>query len=362
MLLDCDNAAPVADLQRQQPLTLSWVPPELEGKRPGGRLQDPASEVYQLGLAILRCLTPGAGAAVATDPARLAGVLNATGIDLVTNALSADRSTRPTAGELARYLGDLAAAGADVQGSQGQRGAALGQIVMPFYVVFDVSYSMIGAINVLNDAIQEMWRDILRNPLVDDTAQICLISFSDEARVVAPMGPASQSRPPVVSVEGGTNYGNAFRLLAQTIVEDVATLKRDGYRVFRPCAFFLTDGEPLDSDYLEVFTRELTYDPQSGRGMRQHPIFVPFGFRDAPEDMIRRLAYPAGRSRWFHSRSTDLAEGLRGVLSVIMNSVTASGASASTGRPIHVIQLPDRYQGYTESSPAEDSTDDEDWI
>jgi len=293
------------------------------------------------------------------------------------SALSANPAARPEAIDLARYLDDLVkpghATGRDIDRPPGQQ-AFEGQIVMPFYLVFDVSYSMIDAIDTLNDAMRSMWHGILANPLVDDTAQVCLISFSDVARVIRPMASASESTPPVVSVEGGTNYSGAFRLLARTIAADTANLKRDGYRVFRPCAFFLTDGAPLDDDWFDVFTRELTYDPRSGRGTRQYPTFVPFGFGDAPEGVIRRLAYPPGRSTWYHSGSSDLSEGLSRVLSVIMNTVMASGASVATGRPILTFRAPGTHLEGTDSVSPEEiaapegiaspeaSDDDDDWI
>ena len=40
-------------------------------------MQDKATDVYKLGLAILRCLNPGKGAATMRDPSRVAGKLDA---------------------------------------------------------------------------------------------------------------------------------------------------------------------------------------------------------------------------------------------------------------------------------------------
>jgi len=100
--VNCDGAAGLADLTRAQAHTPFWVPPEcVSGQQ---KLQDTATDVYKLGLAILRCLTPGRGAASSTAPGRLAGVLDPEGIDLVTRALSADRCQRPTAKDLYVYL------------------------------------------------------------------------------------------------------------------------------------------------------------------------------------------------------------------------------------------------------------------
>ena len=106
MLIDCDGAASVSDPRRQQAHTPSWIPPECR-KTPGQAhfdLQDTVTDSYKLGLAVLRCLTPGKGAGSAENPARLGQVLDDLGQDLVTRAVGADRLSRPTAKELYAYL------------------------------------------------------------------------------------------------------------------------------------------------------------------------------------------------------------------------------------------------------------------
>ena len=93
ILLDCDGAA-------------SWRPAQqagafagLETARGGSRrageldLQDKATDVYKLGLAILRCLNPGKGAATTKDPKRLAGS-STPAEELVARADGADRPGR----------------------------------------------------------------------------------------------------------------------------------------------------------------------------------------------------------------------------------------------------------------------------
>jgi hypothetical protein len=61
MLIDCDNAAALADLRRRQPSTVFWDPPECpiiprSTKWRQQELQDTVTDVYKLALAILRCL------------------------------------------------------------------------------------------------------------------------------------------------------------------------------------------------------------------------------------------------------------------------------------------------------------------
>jgi hypothetical protein len=100
ILLDCDGAANLRDPHRQQAHSLGWNPPECAQGVP----QDRATDVYKLGLAVLRCLNPGKGAATMRDPKRVSGQLDQAGTDLITRTVGQDPARRPTAKELYAYL------------------------------------------------------------------------------------------------------------------------------------------------------------------------------------------------------------------------------------------------------------------
>ena len=100
ILLDCDGAADLRNQSRQQSHSLGWDPPECAQRN----VQDKATDVYKLGLAILRCLNPGKGAATMRDPGRVAGKLDGTGVDLIARAVDQDPAQRPTAKKLYAYL------------------------------------------------------------------------------------------------------------------------------------------------------------------------------------------------------------------------------------------------------------------
>jgi hypothetical protein len=109
MLLDCDGAASLKDNGRKQSSTPNWDPPECPIEVPAGRRrqqnqQDDVTDAYKLGLAILRCMTPGKGMTSTRNPDRLTGQLDAEGIALVRRALEANRAGRPTAKELYAYF------------------------------------------------------------------------------------------------------------------------------------------------------------------------------------------------------------------------------------------------------------------
>jgi uncharacterized protein YegL len=234
-------------------------------------------------------------------------------------------------------------------------GVEQGQLVMPFYLICDVSVSMSGDMRALNDGVERLRQAIVGEPLVDDVAQICVMTFSDSAKIVMPMGQMShQNRVPALRVEGGTNYGAAFRGLADALAKDSASLKGQGYKVYRPCAFFLTDGEPTDSGWHQTFTQTLTYDQNSGVGMKAHPIFVPFGFRAANESILAQLAYPKDRGKWYHSRNTSVEDALKGILEIIMNTVVTAGHTAGSGQPAITQTAPPPGSGITQGNSSYD--------
>jgi len=104
LILDCDGTAELGDPRQYQQHTPFWDPPEYQGGQ-GQCDQDLRTDVYKLGLAIIRCLKPGPGATTTKGVGRLYGVLNNDGLDLVTRAISDDRDERPrSAKEIFTYL------------------------------------------------------------------------------------------------------------------------------------------------------------------------------------------------------------------------------------------------------------------
>lgn len=101
LLLDCDPAAALTDTARHQLHSPFFMPPECMGQQ---KLQDLRTDVYKLGLCILRGLVTGTGVTQLKDPSVLAGTLDKEGVELITRAVSAHRDTRPSAKALYQYL------------------------------------------------------------------------------------------------------------------------------------------------------------------------------------------------------------------------------------------------------------------
>lgn len=152
--------------------------------------------------------------------------------------------------------------------------------VVPIYLLVDVSASMTLGIVTVNEAIRSTMLDI--DSPIEDRVHLAVISFSDQAEVVLPLTPIGDiSAPPFLHVQGGTRYGPLFRILRETIGTDVEHLKRAGYRVARPVAFFLTDGAPTDG--WEQDYKALMDD-------KYHPTVVAFGIASADPVILARIA------------------------------------------------------------------------
>jgi uncharacterized protein YegL len=215
--------------------------------------------------------------------------------------------------------------------------SAVGQVVMPFYLICDVSGSMWVDLPALNAGIDLLQREIMHDPVVADLTVVSLITFADTASTAMPLTfPSEIQRPPPGS-DGLTNYGPAFREFHRAFQADRSRFKGEGKRVFRPCVFFLTAGEPTDGDYARVFASLLGYDPATKRGNAAYPHVTAFGFRDATAETMATIAYPTfgdKRGRYFLARHDASVSGLLAVVAgAIAISVVGSANSVGNGSP-----------------------------
>lgn len=212
-----------------------------------------------------------------------------------------------------------------------------GQLVMPFYVICDVSPSMSNDMEALNAALVQLKADIMSDPVTDDLTMLSVIAFGGSARTVVPLAPPSEVVLPTLTMINGTTFGSAFKEYHRAFEADRTRLKAEGKMVYRPCVFFLTDGEPGDKmDYLQTFRSLLTYDPETKQGNKAFPYIVTFGFREATEKVMKELAYPdfgPSRGKWFLAHSNNVGELLRSMTNAIGNTVVSSGKSAAAGTP-----------------------------
>lgn len=229
-------------------------------------------------------------------------------------------------------------------------------ILLPFYLVVDVSYSMMGEnLGAANEILPSVADALAKNPILADKIRFGLLDFSDDARVVLPLADMSgHEYLPKLTVRGGTAYGSAFRLLRSQLSQDVGQLRADGFKVHRPAVFFLSDGAPGDT-WEADFAALTAYDKNTGQGFKWYPVIVPCGVGDADKATMSRLMHPTGKSKlYMMSSGADAAAAIRAMAEVLISSVLSSGQSAIDGGPGFV--LPDK----SRLPPAIDV--DDDWL
>ena len=210
-----------------------------------------------------------------------------------------------------------------------------GQEVLLFYIVCDESGSMgpNGGIAAINQALPELHATLAADPLVVDKSRLSIIAFSDNAEVILPLCKVTDvADMPGVTEAGLTNYGTAFALLQSTIENDVNSMKSQGFRVYRPCVFFMSDGEPSDS-------WELAYQGLTNHTYRPH--IVAFGVDGADPAILAKIATLrcyVGRDRASAGRA------LANVMSSIGNTIITSASNAHNG-PAN-IDLPPVSDGF----------------
>ena len=224
-------------------------------------------------------------------------------------------------------------------------------LVLPFYVVMDVSYSMTMGhstdgphetpIQSGNNVIKEVKVALEDSPLLSDKVRFSLIDFSDDAQVVIPMCDLTTVAPqdiPTLTARGGTSYAAAFRLMQRQIRQDVAQLKADGHKVHRPAVFFLTDGDPTDSDS----EWQATFADLTSPSFKERPNFIPFGVGQAKKAILDQLVYPQGKMRSFIQQNPDeAANGIRAMAEILIGSIVGSATSFSEGSESGAFVLPE---------------------
>ena len=116
-------------------------------------------------------------------------------------------------------------------------------------LILDVSGSMLGIkIATLNRALGK-FRDIIREDSVTALrADVAVIEFDHEARIVSDFTNGTDFEAPVLAVKGGgTNYSKAVNLALDIIEARKQSYRDGGIAYYRSLVYFLTDGFPDDA-------------------------------------------------------------------------------------------------------------------
>lgn len=231
--------------------------------------------------------------------------------------------------------------------------AAPKPLIIPIYLVCDVSDSAGTDVGAVNRALGNLRKAIAADPLLDDVVRICVISFADSAEVILPIGRAGRPAPPLTRGGRGANYSAAFGLAAKTIRNNIAHLGRADYRIYRPYAFFFTAGAPTDRLWNSAFKRILTSGPQGDGGMGEYPVFIPVGLPGAREEVLRRLAYPPASGKWYASGRNGIEDIPDEILKTITNAILSEDSDIF--EPNNILRVNARVSRM-------DSDPDDDWI
>lgn len=204
--------------------------------------------------------------------------------------------------------------------------------IIPFYIVCDESQSMEGdKLDACNKALPDIHKAIASDPIVNDKVRIGIISFSDTAEVLLPLSKMTDVVDfPGLVVKGGTNYGNAFNCLKQTIQADIDILKsQHGVKINRPIVFFISDGEPTDTNW-QTFHAQV-----ADKNWSYSPHIISFGVGGAQAETIREVASKVDKlGRTFAYLADDSADPgavLKEIFKSLLGTIVGSARNPEAG-------------------------------
>ena len=120
-------------------------------------------------------------------------------------------------------------------------------------LILDVSGSMGGVkIQTVNQALVKFGEIIKEDSVTALRADVAIIEFDHDARVVQDFTNGTDFEPPTLSVKGGTNYSKAVNLALDITEARKQSYRDGGIAYYRSLAYFLSDGYPEHDDAGEL--------------------------------------------------------------------------------------------------------------
>ena len=120
---------------------------------------------------------------------------------------------------------------------------------LPVYILIDTSGSMQGEpIESVKVGLESMIASLKQEPYSLETANISIITFDREVKVLLPLTPIDEVLLPdiVVPESGPTHTGMALQLLCEQVKKEVRLSTKEQKGDWMPLLFLLTDGKPSD--------------------------------------------------------------------------------------------------------------------
>lgn len=154
-------------------------------------------------------------------------------------------------------------------------------------ILCDDSFSTKGKdIDQINRGLELFGQELTDDEVAAETVEPAIVSFGGGVDVVQDFVKADSFQPPTLSAGGNTPMGDAV-LKALDMVEGRKSTYRDqGYEVFRPWVFLLTDGNPNGgSTSIDEAADAIAEAEREG-----HAIFWAAGTEDADFDALETLS------------------------------------------------------------------------
>ena len=211
--------------------------------------------------------------------------------------------------------------------------------VLPVYMVADESASMTPVVGELNAGLTALHQALLREPMAAAKVRFTILGFSDDVQVrLALADLRTEAALPTLTTRSSTNYGAAFEALQNRIPDDIANLKSQGYAVYRPAVFFLTDGQPTDEPnwrkpYATLIDKEIT---------RAAPNIIACGIGEAKARTILDIA-TRPEFAFVATPGTELGLAIAEFSMALTKSIVASARAAAADRTELVVERPNNF-------------------
>ena len=211
--------------------------------------------------------------------------------------------------------------------------------LLPVYVVADESFSMSDYIRELNDGLVSLYEALRAEPMIATRVRLAILGFSDDVEVrLRLVDLRDVENVPRLRIRNNTNYQAVFTDLLTRIPHDVDMLKASGYLVHRPAVFFLSDGQPNNSDWLEPRER-LTNKTIT----QAAPNIVAFGIGDVMAETILQVATDE-KFAFVAMSSTNIGTAIAKFFVALTRSIVQSGRSLTSPLPELVVAKPEGFR------------------
>jgi len=136
---------------------------------------------------------------------------------------------------------------------------------IPVALCLDASGSMNGQpMQELNEGVRLFFEALNADPIARVSAEVAIITFSDQAEVVVDFQGLSRigSPPELICTGGGTNLGGGVSLALDRLETRKQEYRMAGVDYFQPWLVLMTDGQPTTTEHIQAAARSCNLEEQ----------------------------------------------------------------------------------------------------